>query len=109
MSHDPSRKGVPRNWRLPIRDLLIYAGARFICPCAGDISLMPGTASDPAYRRVDIDTKTGKVKDYSKKEERIRMLLEKAIVLSNKQIRSDYYSWFVCAANCSPGPNRDSL
>jgi len=62
LSHDPSLKGVPRNWRLPIRDSLIYAGARFICPCAGDISLMPGTASDPAYRRVDIDTTTGKVK-----------------------------------------------
>ncbi|MBR6824546.1 MAG: formate--tetrahydrofolate ligase, partial [Firmicutes bacterium] len=56
-----SLKGVPKGWRLPIRDLLIYGGARFICPCAGDITLMPGTASDPAYRRVDIDTETGKV------------------------------------------------
>ena len=61
LSHDPALKGVPKGWRLPIRDLLIYGGARFICPCAGDITLMPGTASDPAYRRVDIDTETGKV------------------------------------------------
>lgn len=61
LSHDPSLKGVPKNWRLPIRDILVYGGARFICPCAGDITLMPGTASDPAYRRVDIDTATGKV------------------------------------------------
>jgi formyltetrahydrofolate synthetase len=62
LSHDPSLKGVPRGWRLPISDVLIYGGAHFICPVSGDIRLMPGTASDPAYRRVDIDTRTGKVK-----------------------------------------------
>ena len=37
-------------------------GAGFVVPVAGAISLMPGTASDPAYRRIDVDTKTGKVK-----------------------------------------------
>ncbi|MGH8609427.1 MAG: formate--tetrahydrofolate ligase, partial [Gammaproteobacteria bacterium] len=37
-------------------------GARFICPVAGNISLMPGTGSDPAYRRIDIDVNTGRVK-----------------------------------------------
>jgi formate--tetrahydrofolate ligase len=62
LSHDPTIKGVPKNWTLPIRDLLIYGGARFICPVAGNISLMPGTCSDPAYRRVDVDVETGKVK-----------------------------------------------
>jgi formate--tetrahydrofolate ligase len=29
---------------------------------AGTISLMPGTSSDPAFRRIDVDTKTGQVK-----------------------------------------------
>ena len=29
---------------------------------AGDIKLMPGTSSDPAFRRVDVDVTTGKVK-----------------------------------------------
>ncbi|MEG1501422.1 MAG: formate--tetrahydrofolate ligase, partial [Clostridiales bacterium] len=62
LSHDPSKKGVPQGWTLPIRDLLIYGGAGFICPVAGDIMLMPGTASDPAYRRIDIDVQTGDVK-----------------------------------------------
>jgi formate--tetrahydrofolate ligase len=62
LSHDPTLKGVPKGWTLPIRDFLIYGGARFICPVAGNISLMPGTASDPAYRRVDVDTETGRVK-----------------------------------------------
>jgi len=31
-------------------------------PVAGAIKLMPGTASDPAFRRVDVDVETGKVK-----------------------------------------------
>ena len=61
LSHDPTIKGVPKGWTLHIRDFLTYGGSKFICPMAGDISLMPGTSSDPAYRRVDIDTATGKV------------------------------------------------
>ncbi|HOV65138.1 MAG TPA: formate--tetrahydrofolate ligase, partial [Spirochaetia bacterium] len=46
---------------LPIRDVLTYRGAGFIVPVAGDIKLMPGTSSDPAFRNIDIDTATGKV------------------------------------------------
>ena len=61
LSHDPKKKGVPKGWRLPIRDILEYGGAKFLCPMAGTISMMPGTGSNPAYRRVDIDTKTGSV------------------------------------------------
>ena len=62
LSHDPSLKGVPKGWVLPVRDVLVYSGAKFLCPCTGAISLMPGTSSDPAFRRVDVDVKTGKVK-----------------------------------------------
>ncbi len=61
LSHDVAVKGVPKGWTLPIRDILIYSGAKFLCPCAGTISLMPGTSSNPAFRRVDVDTATGKV------------------------------------------------
>ncbi len=61
LTHDPAVKGVPKGWALPIRDVLIYSGAKFLCPCAGTISLMPGTSSDPAFRKVDIDVNTGKV------------------------------------------------
>jgi len=61
LSHDPDLKGRPRNWRLPVRDILIYKGAGFVVPVAGAIKLMPGTASDPAYRRIDVDVDTGKV------------------------------------------------
>jgi formate--tetrahydrofolate ligase len=61
LTHDPTLKGVPTGWTLPIRDILIYSGAKFLCPCAGTISLMPGTSSNPAFRKVDVDVKTGKV------------------------------------------------
>jgi len=61
LTHEPSLKGVPKGWILPIRDVLIYSGSKFLCPMAGTISLMPGTGSNPAFRRVDVDVKTGKV------------------------------------------------
>ena len=61
LSHDPTIKGVPKGWRLPIRDVLVYGGARFLCPMAGAISMMPGTGSNPAFRHIDIDTTTGAV------------------------------------------------
>ncbi|MGD8252894.1 MAG: formate--tetrahydrofolate ligase [Syntrophobacterales bacterium] len=61
LTHDPAVKGVPKGWTLPIQDVLIFSGAKFLCPCCGAISLMPGTSSDPAYRRVDVDVETGKV------------------------------------------------
>ncbi len=62
LTHDPTIKGRPKGWILPIRDILTFAGAKFLCPVAGDIKLMPGTASDPAFRRIDIDVNTGKVR-----------------------------------------------
>jgi len=61
LTHDPNLKGVPKGWVLPVRDVLIFAGAKFVCPVTGAISLMPGTSSDPAFRRVDVDVNTGKV------------------------------------------------
>ncbi len=61
LSHDPDVKGRPKNWELPIRDILVYKGAGFIVPVAGAIKLMPGTSSDPAFRRIDVDVETGKV------------------------------------------------
>lgn len=61
LSHDPSLKGVPRGWILPIRDIMVYSGARFLCFVAGEVNLMPGTSSNPAFRRIDIDPATGKV------------------------------------------------
>jgi formate--tetrahydrofolate ligase len=61
LTHDPVLKGVPKGCTLPIRDVLIYSGAKFLCPCAGQITLMPGTSSNPAFRRIDVNTQTGAV------------------------------------------------
>jgi len=62
LSHNPSIKGRPKGWILPIRDIMTYGGAGFIVPVAGAIKLMPGTSSDPAFRRIDVDVETGRVK-----------------------------------------------
>jgi formyltetrahydrofolate synthetase len=61
LSHDPTLKGRPTGWTLPIEDVLVYKGADLVVPVAGAIKLMPGTASDPAFRGIDIDVSTGKV------------------------------------------------
>ncbi len=62
LTDNPNLKGVPTGWRLHVRDILTYKGAGFVVPVAGAIKLMPGTSSDPAYRRVDVDTEAGRVK-----------------------------------------------
>ena len=62
LSDNPSYKGVPKNWKLFVRNILIYNGAGFIVVVSGDISLMPGTGSNPAFRRIDVYGNTGKVK-----------------------------------------------
>ncbi|MBF0303566.1 MAG: formate--tetrahydrofolate ligase [Desulfamplus sp.] len=61
LSDNPALKGVPKGWNLKIREVLTYGGAGFIVPVAGAISLMPGTGSNPAFKRVDVDVNTGKV------------------------------------------------
>ncbi|UCD35553.1 MAG: formate--tetrahydrofolate ligase [Nitrospiraceae bacterium] len=62
LSDNPAIKGVPSGWKLKVREVLTYGGAGFIVPVAGAISLMPGTSSNPAFKRIDVDTDTGKVK-----------------------------------------------
>lgn len=62
LSHDPDRKGRPKDWVLPVRDIVPFKGAGFMVAIAGDIKLLPGTSSDPGFRRVDVDVETGRVK-----------------------------------------------
>jgi formate--tetrahydrofolate ligase len=61
LSHDPDVKGRPHGWRLPIRDCLLFKGAGLVVPVAGAVKLMPGMASNPAYRQVDVDVNSGRV------------------------------------------------
>lgn len=62
LSHDPTLKGRPKGWILPVTDVLLYNGAGLVVPLAGDIKFMPGMSSDPAFRHIDIDVENGMVK-----------------------------------------------
>ena len=62
LSHDPTLLGRPKGWRLPVRDIMVYFGAGIVVPITGSIKLMPGSVANAAYRRIDVDTRTGKVK-----------------------------------------------
>jgi len=61
LSDNPNLRGVPKGWQLFVRDVLIFTGAKLIVPVAGEINLMPGTASNPNFRRIDVDLQTGTV------------------------------------------------
>jgi formate--tetrahydrofolate ligase len=60
LSHNPSLKGRPRGFTMPIRNVYPSAGAGFVVALAGDIQLMPGLGKEPAYTRIDID-RTGAI------------------------------------------------
>jgi formate--tetrahydrofolate ligase len=55
LSADPSLKGAPEGWRLPVREVRASVGAGFIYPICGDMRTMPGLAAHPAAERIDID------------------------------------------------------
>jgi formyltetrahydrofolate synthetase len=55
ISHDPNLKGVPKGFRLPIRDIRASVGAGFLYPICGTMSTMPGLPTRPAFVDVDID------------------------------------------------------
>jgi formyltetrahydrofolate synthetase len=57
LSHDPDWKGVPKNFRVPIRDIRASVGAGFLYPMLGEMRTMPGLPSQPAFWPVDIDEK----------------------------------------------------
>ena len=55
ISSDPSLKGAPTGWRLPVREVRVSAGAGFVYALCGDMRTMPGLSSHPAAERIDID------------------------------------------------------
>ncbi len=60
LSHDPSLKGVPKGFMLPIREVRASVGAGFVYPLVGEMSTMPGLPSHPAFMDVDLD-ENGKI------------------------------------------------
>ncbi len=61
LSHDPELKGVPKGFRIPIRDISASVGAGFVYPLLGTMSTMPGLPTRPSYYDIDIDFETGKI------------------------------------------------
>ncbi|MCB0211598.1 MAG: formate--tetrahydrofolate ligase, partial [Anaerolineae bacterium] len=61
ISHDPSLKGRPSGFTVPIREVRASVGAGFIYPLLGTMRTMPGLASVSAFMNVDIDLETGKI------------------------------------------------
>ncbi len=55
LSHDPSLKGVPKGFTLPIREVRASVGAGFIYPLCGEMKTMPGLPATPVYMNVDVD------------------------------------------------------
>jgi formyltetrahydrofolate synthetase len=61
LSHNPAMKGVPKGFRVPVRDIKASVGAGFLYPLCGDMRTMPGLPTRPVFYDVDLDPKTGKI------------------------------------------------
>ena len=61
LSADPTLKGAPTGFTIPIRDIRASVGAGFLYPLVGTMSTMPGLSTRPGYYEIDLDLATGKV------------------------------------------------
>jgi formate--tetrahydrofolate ligase len=61
LSHDPTLKGRPAGFTVPIKEVRILAGAGFLTPVCSGIQLMPGLPKHPAGEQVDLDPETGQI------------------------------------------------
>ena len=55
ISSDPSLKGAPTGWRMPVREARASVGAGFVYLISGDMRTMPGLSGHPAAEIIDID------------------------------------------------------
>jgi len=55
LSTDPLLVGRPKNFDVPLRDVMVAAGAGFVVVLTGDIMTMPGLPKIPAAEMIDID------------------------------------------------------
>jgi formyltetrahydrofolate synthetase len=55
LTADPERKGRPKGFRLPVRQIRLSAGAGFLLAICGTMQLMPGLGSRPGLENVDLD------------------------------------------------------
>ena len=55
LSTDPALMGRPQNFDVPLRDVMVSAGAGFVVVLTGDIMTMPGLPKVPAAESIDIN------------------------------------------------------
>jgi methylenetetrahydrofolate dehydrogenase (NADP+) / methenyltetrahydrofolate cyclohydrolase / formyltetrahydrofolate synthetase len=61
LSHDPSLKGAPTGFTIPVRDVRLAVGAGYLYALAADIQTIPGLPTAPGYLNVDVDVETGEI------------------------------------------------
>ncbi|MCJ1356372.1 MAG: tetrahydrofolate synthase [Icmadophila ericetorum] len=61
LSHNPSLKGAPTGFTVPIRDVRLAVGAGYLYALAADIQTIPGLPTAPGYLKVDVDPVTGEI------------------------------------------------
>ena len=54
ISSDPSRKGAPTGWRLPVREVRAAVGAGYVYAICGEMRTMPGLPKSPNAERIDL-------------------------------------------------------
>ncbi len=55
ISSDPTLKGAPTGWTLPVREVRASVGAGFVYPICGEMRTMPGLGRHPAAHRIDLE------------------------------------------------------
>lgn len=61
LSADPTLKGVPTGFKIPIRDVRASVGAGFLYPLVGTMTTMPGLPTRPCFYDIDLDLETEQV------------------------------------------------
>ncbi|TCK28607.1 formate-tetrahydrofolate ligase [Ancylobacter aquaticus] len=54
-SADPTKRGAPEGFTLPVRDVRLSAGAGFVVALCGEVMTMPGLPSRPAAEDIFVD------------------------------------------------------
>jgi len=55
LSSDPTLRGAPTGWRMPVREVRAAVGAGYVYAICGEMRTMPGLPKHPAAERIDID------------------------------------------------------
>ncbi len=55
LSSDPTLRGAPTGWRMPVREVRAAVGAGYVYAICGEMRTMPGLSKHPSAERIDID------------------------------------------------------